>query len=58
MSLLEETKTIVESALQLIYAARDAGGNAKATHTHQALSEAHVSSKVCSGLELHSSMAL
>lgn len=34
MCLLDQTKTVAEYALQLIYAAKEAGGNPKALHTH------------------------
>ena len=38
-SLLEETKTLAESALQFMYSAKDAGGNAKSTAAHQKVDE-------------------
>ncbi|KAF3821273.1 hypothetical protein GH733_011426 [Mirounga leonina] len=41
MALLDQTKTLAESALQLLYTAKEAGGNPKqATHTQEALEEA------------------
>uniref|UniRef100_A0A667Z5B4 Talin 2 n=1 Tax=Myripristis murdjan TaxID=586833 RepID=A0A667Z5B4_9TELE len=35
-----KTKTLSESALQMLYAAKEGGGNPKASHTHDAISEA------------------
>ncbi|KAM6111541.1 talin-1-like [Phoenicopterus ruber ruber] len=41
MNLLDQTKTLAESALQMLYAAKEAGGNLKqAAHTQDALEEA------------------
>ncbi|NXG25382.1 TLN1 protein, partial [Grallaria varia] len=41
MNLLDQTKTLAESALQMLYTAKDAGGNPKqAAHTQEALEEA------------------
>ncbi|KAM4050130.1 LOW QUALITY PROTEIN: talin-1 [Anomaloglossus baeobatrachus] len=41
MNLLDQTKTLAESALQMLYTAKEAGGNPKvATHTQEALDEA------------------
>ncbi|XP_040191710.1 talin-1 isoform X1 [Rana temporaria] len=41
MNLLDQTKTLAESALQMLYTAKEAGGNAKgAGHTQEALDEA------------------
>ncbi|XP_073799462.1 talin-2 isoform X1 [Danio rerio] len=40
MNILDQTKTLFESALQMLYAAKEGGGNPKATHTHDAISEA------------------
>ena len=37
--LLDESKTLAESALQLMYAAKEAGGNAKSTAAHQKVTE-------------------
>ncbi|XP_054725014.1 talin-1-like isoform X2 [Uloborus diversus] len=34
MALLDQTKTVAECALQLIYASKEAGGNPKATHLY------------------------
>ncbi|XP_013776088.1 talin-2-like [Limulus polyphemus] len=34
MALLDQTKTVSECALQLVYAAKECGGNPKATHGH------------------------
>eukprot|EP00051_Salpingoeca_urceolata_P011463 m.142076 g.142076 ORF g.142076 m.142076 type:complete len:2525 (-) comp17132_c0_seq1:108-7682(-) len=39
-SFIEQAKTVAESALQLVYAARDSGGNAKAVQAHGAVLEA------------------
>uniref|UniRef100_UPI00358E49C6 talin-2-like n=1 Tax=Myxine glutinosa TaxID=7769 RepID=UPI00358E49C6 len=38
-NLLDQTRTLTESALQMLFAAKDAGGNPKATHTHEAIQE-------------------
>uniref|UniRef100_A0A8C0B748 FERM domain-containing protein n=1 Tax=Buteo japonicus TaxID=224669 RepID=A0A8C0B748_9AVES len=41
MNLLDQTKTLAESALQMLYTAKEAGGNLKqAAHTQEALEEA------------------
>uniref|UniRef100_A0A8C2EA46 Talin 2a n=1 Tax=Cyprinus carpio TaxID=7962 RepID=A0A8C2EA46_CYPCA len=40
MNLLDQTKTLTESALQMLYAAKEGGGNPKAAHTHEAIAEA------------------
>ncbi|XP_056137182.1 talin-2 [Lampris incognitus] len=40
MTILDQTKTLSESSLQMLYAAKEGGGNPKATHTHDAISEA------------------
>ncbi|XP_039224917.1 talin-1 isoform X1 [Crotalus tigris] len=41
MNLLDQTKTLAESGLQMLYTAKEAGGNPKqATHTQEALEEA------------------
>ncbi|CAL8355931.1 unnamed protein product [Lota lota] len=40
MTILDQTKTLSESALQMLYAAKEGGGNPKAAHTHDAISEA------------------
>ncbi|CAM9487463.1 talin-2 [Lampetra fluviatilis] len=40
MNLLDQTKTLAESALQLLYAAKEAGGNPKALNAHEAIQEA------------------
>ncbi|KAM7396730.1 hypothetical protein PAMP_019747 [Pampus punctatissimus] len=40
MNILDQTKTLSESALQMLYAAKEGGGNPKASHTHDAISEA------------------
>lgn len=40
MNILDQTKTLSESALQILYAAKEGGGNPKASHTHDAISEA------------------
>ncbi|KAF7669193.1 hypothetical protein LDENG_00230790, partial [Lucifuga dentata] len=40
MTILDQTKTMSESALQMLYAAKEGGGNPKAYHTHDAISEA------------------
>ncbi|XP_066270434.1 talin-1-like isoform X16 [Branchiostoma lanceolatum] len=39
-NLLEQTKTVAESALQLVYTSKEGGGNPKATHAHAAIDEA------------------
>uniref|UniRef100_A0A8C7F6C4 Talin-2 n=1 Tax=Oncorhynchus kisutch TaxID=8019 RepID=A0A8C7F6C4_ONCKI len=39
-SVMENSKTLAESALQMIYAAKEGGGNPKASHTHDAIAEA------------------
>ncbi|XP_044299828.1 talin-1 isoform X4 [Varanus komodoensis] len=40
MNLLDQTKTLAESALQMLYTAKEAGGNPKAAQTQDALEEA------------------
>ncbi|XP_051578035.1 talin-2-like [Myxocyprinus asiaticus] len=40
MNILDQTKTLAESALQMLYAAKEGGGNPKAAHTHDAIAEA------------------
>ncbi|XP_046890081.1 talin-2 isoform X2 [Hypomesus transpacificus] len=40
MTILDQTKTLSESALQMLYAAKEGGGNPKAAHTHDAIAEA------------------
>ncbi|KAM4602993.1 talin-2 [Polymixia lowei] len=40
MTFLDQTKTLAESALQMLYAAKEGGGNPKACHTHDAIAEA------------------
>uniref|UniRef100_A0A4W5Q7R8 Talin 2a n=1 Tax=Hucho hucho TaxID=62062 RepID=A0A4W5Q7R8_9TELE len=40
MAFLDQTKTLAESALQMIYAAKEGGGNPKASHTHDSIAEA------------------
>lgn len=40
MTFLDQTKTMAESALQMLYAAKEGGGNPKAVHTHDAIAEA------------------
>uniref|UniRef100_A0A673BR32 Talin-2 n=1 Tax=Sphaeramia orbicularis TaxID=375764 RepID=A0A673BR32_9TELE len=40
MTFLDQTKTLAESALQMLYAAKEGGGNPKASHTHDAIAEA------------------
>ncbi|KAE8617177.1 hypothetical protein XENTR_v10008999 [Xenopus tropicalis] len=40
MTVLDQTKTLAESALQMLYAAKEGGGNPKAFHTHDAIAEA------------------
>uniref|UniRef100_A0A8C4IKW1 Talin 2a n=1 Tax=Dicentrarchus labrax TaxID=13489 RepID=A0A8C4IKW1_DICLA len=40
MTFLDQTKTLAESALQMLYAAKEGGGNLKASHTHDAIAEA------------------
>uniref|UniRef100_A0A4W5KWM5 Talin 1 n=1 Tax=Hucho hucho TaxID=62062 RepID=A0A4W5KWM5_9TELE len=39
MAVLDQTKTLTESALQMLYTAKEAGGNPKAAHTQEALEE-------------------
>uniref|UniRef100_A0A4W5Q445 Talin 2a n=1 Tax=Hucho hucho TaxID=62062 RepID=A0A4W5Q445_9TELE len=39
-SVMENSKTLAESALQMIYAAKEGGGNPKASHTHDSIAEA------------------
>nr|XP_023649582.1 talin-1-like [Paramormyrops kingsleyae] len=39
MNVLDQTKTLTESALQMLYTAKEAGGNPKAAHTQEALDE-------------------
>ncbi|KAA0724275.1 Talin-2 [Triplophysa tibetana] len=41
MNILDQTKTLFESALQMLYAAKEGGGNPKASHTHDAVAEAY-----------------
>ncbi|XP_053370566.1 talin-2 [Clarias gariepinus] len=40
MNILDQTKTLAESSLQMLYAAKEGGGNPKAGHTHDAIAEA------------------
>ncbi|XP_068595910.1 talin-2 [Brachionichthys hirsutus] len=40
MTILDQSKTLSESALQMLYAAKEGGGNPKASHTHDAIAEA------------------
>ncbi|KAJ8271535.1 hypothetical protein COCON_G00103940 [Conger conger] len=40
MTVMDQTKTLAESALQMLYAAKEGGGNPKAAHTHEAIAEA------------------
>uniref|UniRef100_A0A4W4G222 Talin 2a n=1 Tax=Electrophorus electricus TaxID=8005 RepID=A0A4W4G222_ELEEL len=40
MNILDQTKTLAESSLQMLYAAKEGGGNPKAAHTHDAIAEA------------------
>nr|XP_023673412.1 talin-2 [Paramormyrops kingsleyae] len=40
MTIMDQTKTLAESALQMLYAAKEGGGNPKAAHTHDAIAEA------------------
>uniref|UniRef100_A0A3Q3VW09 Uncharacterized protein n=1 Tax=Mola mola TaxID=94237 RepID=A0A3Q3VW09_MOLML len=40
MTFLDQTKTLAESALQMLYAAKECRGNPKASHTHDAIAEA------------------
>lgn len=40
MTFLDQAKTLAESALQMLYAAKEGGGNPKASHTHDAIAEA------------------
>uniref|UniRef100_A0A7N6AUE2 Talin 1 n=1 Tax=Anabas testudineus TaxID=64144 RepID=A0A7N6AUE2_ANATE len=39
MAVLDQTKTLAESALQMLYTAKEAGGNPKASHMQEALEE-------------------
>nr|XP_043867812.1 talin-1 isoform X1 [Solea senegalensis]XP_043867813.1 talin-1 isoform X1 [Solea senegalensis]XP_043867814.1 talin-1 isoform X1 [Solea senegalensis]XP_043867815.1 talin-1 isoform X1 [Solea senegalensis]XP_043867816.1 talin-1 isoform X1 [Solea senegalensis] len=39
MAVLDQTKTLTESALQMLYTAKEAGGNPKAAHMQEALDE-------------------
>ncbi|XP_013858220.1 talin-1 isoform X2 [Austrofundulus limnaeus] len=39
MAVLDQTKTLAESALQMLYTAKEAGGNPKAAHMQDALEE-------------------
>lgn len=39
MMMLDQSKTVTECALQLVYAAKEAGGNPKAVHVHADLDE-------------------
>ncbi|KAK2818760.1 hypothetical protein Q5P01_024321 [Channa striata] len=39
MAVLDQTKTLTESALQMLYTAKEAGGNPKASHMQEALEE-------------------
>uniref|UniRef100_A0A672MXU2 Talin-2 n=1 Tax=Sinocyclocheilus grahami TaxID=75366 RepID=A0A672MXU2_SINGR len=39
-SVMENSKTLTESTLQMLYAAKEGGGNPKAAHTHDAIAEA------------------
>ena len=39
IQLLEQTKTLAESALQLMYSSKEAGGNAKSTSSHVKVDE-------------------
>nr|XP_046231076.1 talin-1 [Scatophagus argus]XP_046231077.1 talin-1 [Scatophagus argus]XP_046231078.1 talin-1 [Scatophagus argus] len=39
MAVLDQTKTLTESALQMLYTAKEAGGNPKAAHMQDALEE-------------------
>jgi len=40
MAILDQTKTVAESALQLIYAVKEGGGNKNAINTHTGINEA------------------
>lgn len=40
MCILDQTKTVAECALQLVYASKEAGGNPKATHAHPDVEDA------------------
>ncbi|KAG0722917.1 Talin-2 [Chionoecetes opilio] len=40
MCILDQTKTVAECALQLVYASKEAGGNPKATHAHPDVDDA------------------
>ena len=39
MMMLDQSRTVTECAIQLVYAAKEAGGNPKATHVHTDLDE-------------------
>ncbi|XP_064644929.1 talin-1-like isoform X17 [Lineus longissimus] len=39
MEILDQTKTVSESAMQFMYAAKEGAGNPKAVHTHNAIDE-------------------
>ncbi|XP_023231887.1 talin-2-like isoform X2 [Centruroides sculpturatus] len=39
MAILDQTKTVAECALQLVYTAKESGGNPKATHLHGEIDE-------------------
>jgi len=45
MDILDYSKTLAESALQLMYTSKEGGGNPKAVNTHEAILEASVASK-------------
>uniref|UniRef100_H2ZQQ0 FERM domain-containing protein n=1 Tax=Ciona savignyi TaxID=51511 RepID=H2ZQQ0_CIOSA len=45
MDILDYSKTLAESALQLMFAAKEGGGNPKADNTHEAIDEAAESMK-------------
>ena len=45
MAILDQSKTVAECALQLVYASKEGGGNPKAGHTHGAIDEAADSMK-------------
>lgn len=40
MDIIDQTKSVAESALQLTFAAKEGGGNPKAVHTHATIDEA------------------
>ena len=40
MDIIDQTKSVAESALQLTYAAKEGGGNPKAVHTHGTIDDA------------------